>query len=275
MTEPQILKSADALAAEIPNGSQIAIFKDSGVPMEAIRALIRRNARDLHLVTVPTGGLGADMLIGAGCVTTVETSGVTMGEFGLAPCFVRAVKSGTVTIKDATCPAVYAGLQAAEKGIPFMPLRGLIGSDILANREDFRVIDNPLAPGDSIVALPAITPDITLIHTALADRFGNIWIGRQHELKVMAHAARRTFVTVERITGDNILEDETLAANAIPALYVTGIAQAPGGARPLDMPGHYTADRDHLAGYCRRAATGEGFAGYLDETVLAEQAAVG
>ncbi len=273
MTEPQILESVDALAGEIPDGSRIAIFKDSGVPMAAVRALIRRNARDLHLVTVPTGGMGPDMLIGAGCVATVETSGVTMGEFGLAPCFVRAVKSGAVAIKDATCPAVYAGLQAAEKGIPFMPLRGLIGSDILANREDFRVIDNPFAPGDSIVALPAISPDIAVIHAAIADRFGNVWIGRQSELKVMAHAARRTFATVERITDDNILVDETLAANVIPALYVAGIAEAPGGARPLDMPGHYEADREHLADYCRRAATEDGFRTYLDETVLAAQAA--
>ncbi len=273
MTEPQILESVDALAAEIPDGAKIAIFKDSGVPMEAIRALIRRDARDLYLVTVPTSGMGADMLIGAGCVSTVETSGVTMGEFGPAPCFVRAVKSGAVTIKDATCPAVYAGLQAAEKGIPFMPLRGLIGSDILANRDDFQVIDNPFAPGDSIVALPAITPDIAIIHTALADRLGNVWIGRQPELKVMAHAARKTFATVERITDDNILEDDTLAANVIPALYVAGIAEAPGGAKPLDMPGHYAADREHLAGYCRRAATDEGFRSYLDETVLAAQAA--
>ena len=95
MTEPQILEDADALAAEIPDGAKIAVFKDSGVPMEAIRALIRRNARDLYLVTVPTGGMGPDMLIGAGCVATVETSGVTMGEFGLAPCFVRAVNSNT------------------------------------------------------------------------------------------------------------------------------------------------------------------------------------
>lgn len=269
MTEARILADADAIAAEIPDGSRLAIFKDSGVPMEGIRALIRRGARDLHLVTIPTGGLAPELLIGAGCVATIETAGVTMGEFGSAPCFARAVKSGAVTIKDSTCPAIYAGLQAGQKGIPFMPLRGLIGSDILNNRDDYRVIENPFAEGDRVVVLPAIIPDAALIHVPLADRFGNVWIARQPELKTLAHAARKTFVTAEKITDDNILEDDTLASNSISSLYITGIAEAPGGAWPLDLPGSYDIDREHLAGYCRQAATENGFRRYVSDVVTA------
>ena len=98
---------------------------------------------------------------------------------------------------DSTCPAVYAALQAGQKGLPFIPLRGLLGTDLLARRDDWKVIDNPFAPGDPIVVLKAIRPDFALFHASLADRFGNVFIGRERELLIMAHAAHRTLVTVE------------------------------------------------------------------------------
>src|SRR4029079_663837 len=110
-----------------------------GVPMEATRALIRRGVKRLHVVCLPTSTLQADMLIGAGCVETLETSAVSLGEFGPAPPFTGAVVGKSLRITAETCPALYAQVQAAEKGVPFMPLRGLIGSDILAHRPDWRV----------------------------------------------------------------------------------------------------------------------------------------
>lgn len=268
-----MIANVDQLVELIPDGAKVAIFKDGGVPMEAARALIRRKARDLHLITVPTAGLVADLLIGAGCIATIETSGVSLGEFGPAPCFTRTVKAGAIAIMDATCPAVYAGLQAAEKGIPFMPLRGLIGSDVLAHRPDYAIIDNPFGDNDPIVALPAIKPDVAIIHAALADRHGNIWIGRQSELKILAHAATRTLVTAERIIDGNIMDDENLAAAAIPSLYVSAIAEAPNGAWPMDMPGHYALDADHLRDYARRAGSEDGMSDYLMQFVHTAPAA--
>jgi len=261
--------NADALVAEIPDGARIAIGKDDyGVAMEATRALIRKRVRNLHIVAVPTSGLQADLLIGAGCVGTVESGGITMGEFGQAPCFVRAVKAGTIRLMDSTCPAIYAGLQAGEKGIPFIPLRGLLGSDIVANRPDFRIIDNPFGENDPIVALPAIVPDVALFHAPMADSAGNVWLGRNAELKLLAHAARRTFVTVERLYEGNLLEDEALGAVTLSSLYVSKIAVVPGGASPLGLPGEYAPDPDQMALYMERAKTDDGFAAYLEEFVL-------
>ncbi len=227
------------------------------------RALIRRGLRNLHVVTVPTGGILPDMLIGAGCVQTIETAGISLGEFGPAPRFVDAVKSGAVRILDATCPAIYAGLQAAEKGLPFMPLRGLLGSDILTYRPDFRVIDNPFADHDPIVLLPAITPDFALFHAPFADSDGNVFIGRQKELKLLAHAARRTLVTVERIVDFNLMEREEFAAASLHALYVSAIAVAPRGARPSNLPGHYELDAEAMAAYAQVATSAERFAAWL------------
>jgi glutaconate CoA-transferase subunit A len=164
-------------------------------------------------------------------------------------------------------------LQASEKGVPFMPLRGLIGSDILKYRDDWKVIDSPFANSDPIVLLPAIRPDVALIHAPMADRFGNVWIGRQRELATMAHAAEKTIATVERLYDADLLDDPMLAAGTLPAFYMEAIAIAERGAWPLGLPDFYLADADHLAEYARMAATAEGFAEYLNKYVYEKKAA--
>src|SRR5579863_2939328 len=125
---PTIAHSLDEALAPIRDGAMLAVPRESsGVAMAATRALIRRGVKRLHLVTLPTSSLQADLLIGAGCVETLETSAVSLGEFGPAPLFTAAMLAGTVRMLDATCPALHAQFQAAEKGVPFMPLQGLIG----------------------------------------------------------------------------------------------------------------------------------------------------
>jgi glutaconate CoA-transferase subunit A len=261
----------ETLASRIPNGARIALPPDySGFAMAAVRALMRRPVRDLHIVAVPAGGTQVDMLIGAGCVARVEAAAVTMGENGLAPRFTAALKSGEIEMWDATCPAIQAGLQAAEKGIPFMPLRGIIGSDLLRVRPDWKVIDNPLAEDgrkDPIVILPAITPDVTLFHALKADAQGNVWIGVRRELMLMAHASRQALVTVEQIEDGNFLEDPLLAAGTIPALYISAIAEAKNGAWPIGLAGAYPADRTAQADYVKAARTAEGFVHWAAEVV--------
>jgi glutaconate CoA-transferase subunit A len=266
--------SVDALAARIPDGAKVAVPPDySYCAMAAVRALIRRGARDLHLVGVPTFGFQGDMLIGAGCVGTVETSAVTLGEHGLAPRFTKAIKDGAIRMMDATCPAVHAALQASEKGIPFIPLRGLIGSDILANRKDWKVGNNPFAEGDDpIVFLPALKPDVALFHAPMADRFGNVWVGVRRELMLMAHASADAYVTVEKIVDTNLMDDPKTKAGTIPGLYVSAVAEAEKGAWPLGIPYGYAADQDHLARYAEDARTDEGFQAWLDRFVFAPPA---
>lgn len=261
--------SLDALAAEVPDGALLAVPPDySGVAMAATRALIARGIKGLHLLAVPTSGLQAELLIGAGCVATVEAAAITLGEAGPAPRFTAAIKAGSIRMRDATCPAIHAALQAAEKGIPFMPLRGLLGTDVLRHRPDWRVQPNPFAADgheDPIVLLPAIQPDVALFHAALADREGNVWIGRRRELMTVAHASKRTLVTVEEVQKESLLTDERMAAGVIPALYVSGIAEARHGARPLGLEGRYEADLAHIAAYARAARTEDGFRRYLSE----------
>jgi len=270
----QLAKSIDDAIAPIGDGCMLVVPREvSGVPMAATRALIKRGVKRLHLVALPTSSLQADLLIGAGCVETLETSAVSLGEFGPAPRFTAAITSGAIKMKDATCPALHAALQASEKGVPFMPLRGLIGSDILKYRDDWRVIDSPFAEGDPIVLVPAIKPDVALIHAPMADRFGNVWIGRQRELATMVHAAAKTVATVERIHDGNLLDDPTLAAGTLPGFYIESVVVAERGAWPLGLPDFYPVDATHLAEYARMAATTEGFADYVDRYVHERRAA--
>ena len=126
------------LAAAVPNGAKLVVAQDNcGVSMAATRELVRRGVRGLHLVCAPVGGLQAEILIGAGAIATLETSAITLGEFGPAYRFIEALRKGRIRMLDSTCPAVHAALQAGQKGLPFIPLRGLIGSDVLASRKDW------------------------------------------------------------------------------------------------------------------------------------------
>jgi glutaconate CoA-transferase subunit A len=257
------------LATRIANGASLALAPDySGCALAVVRALIRRGARDLDLIGVPQLGFQADLLIGAGCVRSVEAAAVTLDEHGAAARFVAAVKDASIALRDSTCPAIHAGLQAAEKGLPFLPLRGVLGSDLIAHRADWRVIDDPYGHGP-ILLVPAIRPDVALFHAACADRAGNVWVGVRRELMLMAHAARTTLVTVEEVV-DDLLADDRLAAGTIPALYISAVAQAPRGAWPVGLRRTYPPDHEHLRRYAELAASAEGFACYLDRWVLAD-----
>jgi glutaconate CoA-transferase subunit A len=258
----EFLENPERIAESIPDGALLALPPDySLVAMEVVRALIRRKAKNLRLLGVPILGLSADLLIGAGCVAEVETSAVSLGEAGLAPRFTEAVEKNLIKIKDATCPAIHSALQATEKGVPYIPLRGISGSDLVKNRNDWKVQDD-------LVLVAAIQPDIALFHARWADEAGNVWVGRRRELATVAHASRLTFVTFEEKKPGDMLEDELLAPGVISSLYVSGVAHAPRGAWPLGVAGVYGVDDTHVTQYAKAAKTAEGFRRYLEEWVL-------
>jgi glutaconate CoA-transferase subunit A len=267
--QPVFHTTAENLAALVPDGALIALPPDYSMPaMAVVRALILQKKKNLKLLGVPVLGLCADLLIGAGCVAEVESSAVSLGEAGLAPRFSEAAEKGEIVVRDATCPAVHTALQATEKGVPFMPLRGVLGSDLVSNRRDWQVLQNPFSgKEDPILFIPAIAPDIALFHARWADEAGNVWVGRRRELATIAHAAKRSFVTFEESKPGDMLEDELLAPGVISATYISALAPAKRGAWPLGIPGVYDIDDAHLAHYAQAARTREGFQRYLDEFV--------
>jgi len=148
-------------------------------------------------------------------------------------------------------------------------LRGVLGSDLIRNRPDWVVQQNPMQKtgSDPILLVPAISPDIALFHARWADEAGNVWVGRRRELATIAHAAKQTFVTYEELKSGDMLEDELLAPGIISATYITALAPAGRGAWPLGIAGVYDIDDAHLALYAKAARTREGFQRYLEEFV--------
>jgi len=274
-----IIVSLDELISHIHDGCKLAIPHDfngmySGAAMSATRAVIRRSVRNLHIVGIPAGGLQADMLIGAGCVSTMEAGSYIFGEFGVPPCFARAAMAGKIKVLDSSCPAIHAALQAGEKGIPFIPLRGILGSDVVDHRKDWKVVNNPFGEQDPILLVPATNPDVTLIHAPFADRSGNVWIGRRRELAVAAHASAVTLVTVEKLVDDDLMENDLTATGVLSNVYVTAVSHQPRGAWPLSFADEYPEDTAHLRQYVEAAQTDEGFQTYLDRYVYRQTEAV-
>ena len=261
----------DELVAQVADGSVMAIpsafdAEYSGVSMVATRALIRKGVKDLHLIAVPSTSLQADLLIGAGCVASIQSGSVLLYEYGRANRFVAAQQQGAITVKDSTCPAIHAGLIAGAKGLPFMPVRGLIGSDILRHRaqeDGWQVIENPFGEDDPIVVVPPLRPDVTLLHLPLADRFGNVWIGRRSEFATMARAAKKALVTFEAFFDGDLLQDDDKAPATIPATYLTALSHQPKGAWPLHYGEAYPEDAENLRDYARLSKTEAGFNEYL------------
>jgi glutaconate CoA-transferase subunit A len=274
--EERPLIGIDQLVSIVEPGMMLAVPKDdSGAPVEIVRSLIRRGIRDLHLLCVPASGFHADLLIGAGCVGTLECGGIAVSEFGTGPRFRDAVKRGQLRLKDSSCPVIFAGLQAGEKGAPFAAIRGFFGSDLMKHRaDDWRVINNPFsAAEDPVVLVPALNPDVFAFHAPWGDRYGNVWIAGRRDLAFTAHAARKTIVTIEKVWDGDLLKDEKMASGTLAAVYVSDVAHAPRGAWPMSLPHSYATDQKHIHEYMRLARTDEGFAAYLQDHVFSGKAA--
>lgn len=209
----------------------------------------------------------------SGASVTVNKGDLADVPMALAPRFTQAVRDRRLRVLDSTCPAVYAALQAGAKGQPFAPLRGLIGSDVLRHRHDWRVIDNPFADAaDPIVLLPALNADVAIFHAAQADAEGNVRVGRDRDRLLAAHAAARTLVTVEAIVPGCFFDDEASAAGVIPAALIEAIALAPGGCWPMAVDG--SIDLDVVRDYQRAARSDQGFDAWLAEHLQPDPAAV-
>ncbi len=144
-----------------------------------------------------------------------------------------------------------------------MPVRGIIGTDYLKIRPDFHVLDNPYGD-DKIVVVPAIVPDIALIHAWKADQAGNILVDRLENDPLLARAARQVFFSCEEMV-ENVYDFLTPEVVVIPSIYVTGIVLLPGGARPTRCEGYYDVDDEAMQAYLQAAREEESFSRYLRE----------
>jgi len=149
-------------------------------------------------------------------------------------------------------------------GVPFLPVRGILGSVYLEVNDRFRVIPDPFS-GEEIVLVQALNPDVTLIHGSRGDAAGNILIPRVADWPLAIRASRAVIATVEeRVEGP--LTDQP-DWRLIPALHLTALVHRPQGAWPTEFPGYYGPEEEHLALYLQSAKDPAAWADYLEKYV--------
>jgi glutaconate CoA-transferase subunit A len=222
-------------------------------PMAALRELIRQGRSGLKVVG-SAHGIDIDLLCGAGVVAASGESYVGFEQdFGMAPNYRRACEFGQVKVEDNCCYTLVQQLRAAISGLPFMPLRSVQGTGFEALHPEFKTMVCPYT-GEKLVLVPALKPDVAILHAHFADRHGNLHIEGPPVADVLfAKASRKVVVTVEEI-----IEHEELARKGvtIPYFYVTAVCEIPYGAHPTSCYPNYAYDRQHTHHYYDQAKQG-------------------
>jgi glutaconate CoA-transferase subunit A len=252
----------------IPDGALIALGGTTlhRAPCAAIHELIRQEKRRLELVKT-AGSYDVDVLCGAGCASAVHAGYVGFeAVFGLAPRYRKAVEAGRITVREHACYSVIAALRASVQGVPFMPIAGMFGSDVLEVSR-FQTIRDPYT-GQAVVAIPRLRPDVTIVHVHQADPTGNARIyGPRFEDVLMAQAAGRVIVTCERLVSQAEMARQP-ELTAIPDFMVDAVVEVPHGAWPLSCHAEYDFDDDYLRAYVEAAQDDAAYARFLAEHVL-------
>ncbi|MDX1991523.1 MAG: CoA-transferase [bacterium] len=251
-------------AALIHNGHTIAL---GGMtlyrrPVAFVRVLLQRTSRprDLTLLSF-TCGYESDLLVGAGCVSTVRTCYFGLESFGFAPMFTKAAQQGTVRVQEETEASLVMGLRAAMSGVAFMPSLAWVGTDLPLLRPDIKSVLDPYT-GERLTAFPAISLDVAVLHGLEADTQGNVRLNNNLGIDLeLTYVADTVIVTVERIV--ERLE-KSLDGPILPAPGADFIALAPRGAWPTSCYPNYVVGGGELLRYTEMCSGGE-FEHYLEE----------
>ena len=247
------------------------------LPMAMVRELVRQGRRGLHLVG-SAHSIDVDMLVAAGAVRRLEESYVGFEQdLGLAPAYRRAAEEGTIELAESCCATILAQLRATEMGLPFLPVRGVRGSGIAGLHPEYAEITCPFT-GETLVAVPALRPDVALLHAPSGDRYGNLHLEQPYVLDERFAAASGMVIA----TVDELVSTDTVAASGvtIPAHLVAAVAEVPFGAHPASCYPRYAYDRGHLGEYVSAAQSGPAgldkyLATYVNGSEESYRAAVG
>lgn len=287
-SESKIYSLPTAVETFVKSGDHISLggFTINRNPMAAVHEIIRQEKKDLHLCA-HSNGQALDELVGAGCVQRVEVAYCGNGRF--APtciCFRRKWGNGEILVEDYTNYQMALRFLAGSMGIPFLPTRSSLGSDVLYEQgfdetvraldpaipcRKLAVMDDPFAEPetkpDRLVLVPAVNPDLTVIHAQKADVHGYTSMeGLTFSDAEQVKAARKVIVTCEEIVDSQIFKDRPETVN-IPGFCVDAVVEVPFGAYPTACYRYYDYDPAFLEWYKDMAADHVNFSGYMAEYI--------
>jgi glutaconate CoA-transferase subunit A len=283
----KFMELKEAVSRFIQNGSHISLGGSTANrnPMAAVYEIIRQQKKNLYLYGCIMG-LGPDLLIGAGCVSAVELGYVGLGRYApTAPCFKRYVENGRIRYEDYSNFQMALRFLAGSMGIPFMPTKTALGSDIIkkwAIDEGFRKSDkrispkklilltNPFDPNgeEEVVLLPAVNPDVTIIHAQKVDTQGNVRIeGLTFSDVEQAKAAKHLIVTCEEIVEHEVLVAEP-QLNQLPSFFLDAVVEVPKGAHPTQCYNYYDLDVPFLHELIDASRDDRDLSRFLDRFVI-------
>jgi glutaconate CoA-transferase subunit A len=267
----KLTSMADAVAQYVPDGSSVAIglALEPLIPFAVGHEIIRQRRRNLTLIG-PISDILFDQLIGAGCVELIKAAWVGNVSEGLAHCYRRATEQSiprAIVTQEYSNYTIGLALLAGSLGVPYIPTHSLLGSDIPRQNPAFRQQQSPL-DGSPLLLVPAVRPDVTIIHVQRSDEEGNahLWgsIGVSEEAML---AARDVILIAEEIVSrDVILSDPNRVLG--PSFKVRAVVHEPWGAHPSAVSGHYNRDHQFYHEYHVRTRSAEDFQQWLHEWIL-------
>lgn len=283
----KVIPLKQAIEKYVKKGAHISIggFTINRNPMAAVYEIIRQNITDLHLYA-HSNGTGLDELIGAGCVSKLEIAYAGNGK--AAPTcirFARAVQNREIVFEDYSNYMMSLRFMAGAMGVPFLPTLSGFGSDILTKwgfsesmrKADPKIADKKLAVMDNpfgdwgnasrVVLVPAINPDVTIIHVQKADAMGTCSIqGLAFADIEQVKASRKVIVTCEQLVEKEELRQNP-DLNQIPFIHVSAVCHVPLGAYPTAVYGRYDYDSLYLRKFAIAAKAQDLFKTYQDEYI--------
>ncbi len=267
----KLVSLREAISRFVPDGATVVMGTclESLIPFAAGHEIIRQGRRDLTLVG-PISDVLFDQLIGAGCVARVVAAWVGNVSAGLGHAYRRATEQGVprpVEVQDTSNFAVALALMAGALGVPYLPTRSLLGSDVPRQLEAFRLFEDPWT-GEPLLLVRAIQPDVAILAVQRSDPEGNahLW-GNLGVTEEAALASRHVVLLAEEVVDPSVIRSDPNRV-LLPGFKVSAVVHCPGGCHPSPVPGYYRRDHAFYEEYHRATRTEEGFREWLRTWVL-------
>ncbi len=263
---------SDAIASLVRDSDKVVLGAalETAIPFAATYELIRQGKRDLNMIA-PISDASTDMLIGAGCVGAITGAWVGNVSGGLGHNYRRAAEKGIpnkIVINDYSNFSVGMALFAAAYGMPYAPVRSILGSGIAEN-PTFKKAQNPFAEKDEpVVLVPPLKPDVTILAVQRADRGGNchFW-GSNGLCQEAGLAAERVIIVANEIVDDSVIASDP-SRILVPGFRVDAVCEVPAGTHPSPLTGRWLRDSAFFNDYHARSRDVDGFKAWLDEWVF-------